>query len=167
MRLNKTMSDAFVRAALADVPTIDYTDADGKLLSEAVLNAYPDALKEAIKKDNSILDWIPVERVYINEISQSVYLRCTSHRVKQVAAKVADQLTKLAEAEDAQCQRNCALKTKLTAAVAGCSTLKQLKASLPEFEKYMPTEPDKGTNLPALANVVSDFMAAGWPKKGE
>lgn len=167
MKLNQSMRDAFVRAVLADVPTVDYTDAAGNLLREAVSRAYPEALKEAISKDKSVLDWIPTDRVYISEVSQSFYLPCTEHKGEIVAASVAAQLTEIANAKDVQHQRNRELKSKLVSAVAGCSTLKQLKAALPEFEKYMPLEPDKSANLPALANVVSDFVAAGWPKKGE
>ena len=40
-----------------------------------------------------------------------------------------------------------------------------LAAMLPEFEKYLPSEtPALDRTVPAVANVVTDFMRAGWPK---
>jgi phosphoglycolate phosphatase-like HAD superfamily hydrolase len=53
---------------------------------------------------------------------------------------------------------------KLKGIIEGCTTLKQLKILLPEFEKYMPTETAPTKNLPAVANVVADLTKLGWPK---
>ena len=40
--------------------------------------------------------------------------------------------------------------------------MKDLEDNLPEFEKYMPAESEPPSkNLPALANIVADFQAAG------
>ena len=54
---------------------------------------------------------------------------------------------------------------KLKSIIDGCTTLKQLKTLLPEFEKYMPTEEAPTKNLPAVANVVADLTKLGWPKE--
>jgi hypothetical protein len=57
-----------------------------------------------------------------------------------------------------------AVCNKLKGVIDGCSTLKQLKTLLPEFEKYFPTEAQPTKNLPAVANVVADLTKLGWPK---
>lgn len=43
--------------------------------------------------------------------------------------------------------------------------MKALRAAMPEFAKYLP-EADKAPDrsLPVVANVVSEFTKAGWPK---
>ena len=47
----------------------------------------------------------------------------------------------------------------------GASTRKGLADALPEFEKYLPAdEPAAVRSLPVVANVVADFVKAGWPK---
>lgn len=57
-------------------------------------------------------------------------------------------------------------RASVRSAIYGCSTLKQAKERLPEFEKYLPAERDGKyiPNLPAVANLVTEMMNAGWPK---
>ena len=58
------------------------------------------------------------------------------------------------------------LRQKITAVIAACSTLKQAKEALPEFEKYFPAEPEKiDRSLPVVGNLVTDLTKAGWPAK--
>ena len=72
------------------------------------------------------------------------------------------ELTVIAEAYAQQEASREELELKLKGVVNGCNTLKQLKEALPEFEKYMPAESEPPSkNLPALANIVADFQAAG------
>ena len=53
------------------------------------------------------------------------------------------------------------MKKKIT-----CKTRAALAAALPEFEKYLPAdEPKALRSLPSMANVASEFVKAGWPKK--
>lgn len=57
------------------------------------------------------------------------------------------------------------LETKLQAVAESCTTRKALLNALPEFEKYLPADDAAACrSLPVVANVVSDFMKAGWPK---
>lgn len=56
-----------------------------------------------------------------------------------------------------------ALESKVSGVVNSCSTRKALLDLVPEFEKYLPEEPTKGTMLPALANLAADLVKAGWP----
>ena len=57
------------------------------------------------------------------------------------------------------------LELQLNGVIRSCTTLKSLLKALPEFEKYMPTDADAPTSrmTPVIANVVSDFVKAGWP----
>ena len=58
------------------------------------------------------------------------------------------------------------LRQKVTAVIAACTTLKQAKEALPEFEKYLPAEPGKvDRSLPVVGNLVADLAKAGWPAK--
>ena len=58
------------------------------------------------------------------------------------------------------------LRQKVTAVIAACSTLKQAKEALPEFEKYLPAEPGNvDRSLPVVGNLVADLAKAGWPAK--
>lgn len=57
------------------------------------------------------------------------------------------------------------LQTRLKGVAYACTTRKQLEEALPEFSSYLPEEEAKAAkNLPAVANVLSDFVKAGWPK---
>lgn len=59
------------------------------------------------------------------------------------------------------------IDTKLSATIANVTTLKALKALLPELDKYMPVETETSKNPPAVANLISDMVKAGWPKDGK
>lgn len=76
------------------------------------------------------------------------------------------EMRELKSAWDAQTASRNALESKLNAIIGGCTTLKQAMERLPEFVKYLPQE--RGgkviSTLPAIANVVADLTAAGWPK---
>ena len=79
-------------------------------------------------------------------------------------------LTKIANKSVEQKKKIDELESTIRGIVGGCSTLKQLREALPEFAKYMPTEQEPLSKcLPALANVVADFQAAGFkfPKNNE
>jgi hypothetical protein len=78
-----------------------------------------------------------------------------------VNSQVEGLLTALAH----QVERINALRTKLSATADAVSTRKALIDLLPEFEKYLPADESKAVaSLPAVANVLSDFVKAGWPK---
>lgn len=79
--------------------------------------------------------------------------------------KVWKKLEALAGQLHRQQQTRSALKDRLRSVAYACSTRKALLAALPEFEKYLPEdEPAALRTLPVVANVVADFVKAGWPK---
>lgn len=57
------------------------------------------------------------------------------------------------------------LRDKLSTIVYGLTTTTALEKALPEFAKYLPKAAAKTDNLPAVANLVTDFVKAGWPKE--
>jgi hypothetical protein len=72
-----------------------------------------------------------------------------------------DHLKALAHEQN---QARTRLRNQLEQAAASATTTKALAEMFPEFAKYLPAEETKARNLPAIANVVADFVKAGWPK---
>ena len=155
MKLTKYQKQGIARAIIQDLPPVDYKKrreelqaAIVKLMSAPVAKlykVYPNALRRTYV-DNYVLgeshndNWI---------VSGDV----TDKQVEALAKKYRDET-------DAR----YAAKRQLERAIDGCNTLKQLRTTLPEFEKYYPTEEQPTKNLPALANVVADLSRLGWPK---
>jgi len=162
MKLNKTHREAFVRAVMADVPTVDYD----QLIRDVALKAAVDQLPPDVRKvwDN------PDLRAYVN----TRYIYAVGFKGVAIPAQGGDEFefTEAAKAElkdldakqSAQETHLDELEAKLRAAIYSCSTRKQLAELLPEMEKYLPPEGSATRNLPAVANLVSDLMQAGWPK---
>lgn len=75
------------------------------------------------------------------------------------------QVQQLRAEREAQRSQPKDLSNKLRAAAKAHSSVKALRAAMPEFAKYLP-EADKAPDrsLPVVANVVSEFTKAGWPK---
>lgn len=170
MRLTNTLRQAFVRAAMQDVPTIDYEAAIRKRAVELVYAALPKAaqqlwddpknqrlLKCTSRSFGGVSVYLPTYPGGADVgFDDNLYLR---------AEHIADpQLKRLVTDNKAQESQMKALKAKLEGAVAGYSTAKQLREAMPEFAKYLPEEATRTSNLPALANVLTDFVEAGWPK---
>ena len=49
--------------------------------------------------------------------------------------------------------------------MSGMTAWRWNRGDLPEFAKYLPKAVAKTDNLPAVANLVADFVKAGWPKE--
>lgn len=167
MRLTNTIKDAFIRSAMNDVPKIDYDEQAKKLADEAVDRLTPPALKRALQSDTAILTWLDRRYAHFPSGLGSCFLTCPSEVVDRIRKDplVWGQITVLGGQAAEQFKARSKLEAKLRAAAGACTTRKQLEAALPEFVKYLPTEETATVNLPAIANLVTDFMAAGWPKQ--
>lgn len=156
MKLNKFEKQAIVRAIMADVPEVDKDKRRAtiqaevvKLMSPAVHKVY-NTVPFALRKQHigdlvyNGTNW-DARDIVAGDVSEA--------DIKKVCLPYKEEDTKRHDAYAA-----------LTGAVEACSTLKQLKERLPEFEKYYPTEAQPTKNLPALANVVADLARLGWPK---
>jgi hypothetical protein len=161
MRLTNYMRDAFICAAMNDVPQVDYDPAIREAATKAALANLPMKV-QAVWSDPETRQHL--ETTYCSfghRFTINVPGACTKeHRAIAEAAALP-----LVEKSDAQRKSRDALQSKLRAVAYGVTTRKALVDALPEFEKYLPAdEPAAIKTLPVLANVVTDFVKAGWPK---
>lgn len=151
-----------MRAAMADVPQEDYQAKIHKLIQDDAIAQLPPKIK-AIAQDKDLRHFLKREVHYIPgyDCSNVAVLHPTYQRSPSVNTQVEAWLVDLAH----QKERINALKAKLQATADAVTTRKALVALLPEFEKYLPADEAKAiATLPAVANVLSDFVKAGWPK---
>lgn len=167
-RLTNDMRNTFIAKVMEDVPQVDYEQKIRDAVNKAAFAALPKQVKALY--DN------PETRGYVNIANDNLY-RSDRNVPRSVSfslpARNDKELEKIVRAaSDAlldqwieQEKQRRSLKEKLRAVAFHCTTLKQLADAFPEFARYLPKdELDATRNLPALANVVSDFVKAGWPK---
>lgn len=163
MKLTNTIRDAFVRAALSDVPHVDYQAKTIKVVTDDAIQQLPPKVR-AIYKDKELSHFIRHTNGYFGCAYVSIPNGGSSSEFKlsqEAAAKVQD----FKIADDAQNAQRKRLRDQLHAVAYSVSTRKALVDALPEFEKYLPADEAAACKtLPAIANVVSSFVAAGWPK---
>lgn len=168
MKLSNSMRSAFIRSVMDDVPSIDYQEQAEKLIHEYALSLLPAPLRRALEINPALKCWLVTNyqqapyglgafyTYKLDGINDDLLVRNSALRLK---------MDELAELSSNQRKARSALTDKLRDASNACSTRKQLLQALPEFEKYMPAAPDAKTgNLPATINLVTDLVAAGWPK---
>ena len=171
MRLTNTLRKAFVHAVMDDVPSVDYQEQARELMNKAAEQNLPDALKRAIALDPSIRDWIESRFHHVGKYPLSgMFLLGTREALDQLDKDEALQ-QKLQVLSDALAEQNkcrSQLQEKMEGIAASCTTRKQLLEALPEFEQYLPEEiAASSRSVPALANLLADLTAAGWPKQGK
>jgi hypothetical protein len=165
MRLTKTIREAFVRAAMDDVPKVDYQAQIHKLIQDDAISKLPPKIK-AIALDKDLRHFVKTETHYIEGFNISNVR--VMHPEYSRSPNVDTQVKALLIDATNQRERMKALKDKLTATAEAVTTRKALVELLPEFEKYLPADEAKAVaSLPAIANVLSDFVKAGWPKQNQ
>lgn len=167
MKLTNTIRDAFVRSVMNDVPVIDYEEPARKELEKTALSLVPPAIRKAwLDKDQR--QFINSGSVTVNRfVSASVPEPRGWQEGRAFHEKVL-QATNIAELKakyEAQQSQRSALESKVRGVAYGMTTRKALADALPEFAKYLPADEAAAIrSLPVIANVVSDFVKAGWPK---
>lgn len=168
IRLTNYIRDAFINAAMNDVPQVDYQAQIIKLVMEDITKQLPIVIQDALNS--------PAAKDYISKISASyggVYIEVPGTVAQRyhhptLTKPAQAKLEKLVAAKDAQTTERSVLRGKVHAAAYGCNNRKALAELLPEFEKYLPAEEEKTCRtLPAVANLMADFSKAGWPKDGK
>lgn len=159
MKLTKTMRDAFVRAAMDDVPKIDYDEQQRKLVVDDAISQLPPKVR-AIYNDEATKPYVHTTYAYrlggFSVPSAGSYEASESVRVEYA------RIEGLAKSQNDARNELCG---KLNGCAASVTTRKALAELLPEFEKYLPVdEPAAIRTLPVVQNVVADFVKAGWPK---
>lgn len=155
MRLTETLRDAFVRAVMADVPRVDYETMIADEARRMSIANMPKWLQDACAKHKELLGYL---RTTSDWASGASFFTAGPRTEENKAA-----LARLVEQKSEQRSARQALEGKLKNAARGCNTVKQLADALPEFAKYLPKENAVDRSVPAMANVVADFMKAGWP----
>ncbi|MHB8915387.1 MAG: Nmad5 family putative nucleotide modification protein [Thiobacillus sp.] len=160
MKLTKIDKLAFVRAVMNDVPQVDYNEMVRNLAISDLVSRFPDEIK-AIWKN-------PALRAYIARDTHFHYGRSINGFMGPsgtLSAETKAEILRLDELNSSQLATRRSLKESVQAVINGCSTLKQAKDRMPEFEKYLPSERAPVTqNLPAISNVVAELTKVGWPK---
>lgn len=167
MRLTKADKEAFVRAVMDDVPKVDYDEQAKKLVMEELVERMPAEVKAVYK---TAPEWLTSNYICLRGNLQSFYgpaRKCTD--TKELAPRLSEKLSELSAAKKEQTGTRSEIRSKVQATIDSCTTLKQAKERLPEFEKYLPAERGgfSTANLPAVTNLVADLMNLGWPKTQE
>lgn len=163
MRLTNYQRDAFIRAVMDDVPKKDFDERIRKAAVEAQLKTMP---KEAVKlwNDPETRGWLEQTSVVVGGIS--VYVPCRSgSSYSALRDRLYTELKPLADEALEHSNMLARLRERLRQVAYSVTTRKALAAALPEFEKYLPADDVAAVKtLPVVANVVADFVKAGWPK---
>lgn len=168
MKLTNYIRDAFIDAALADVPKgCDHEDQIRKIAAADLISQAPAAIQKAWK-DPNLIGYIRRRSDSFGDV-QVAYPSETdgwsSGGKRQLTADAKMKVDKLAAEMVADFALRKDLRQKLKGAAYACSSSKQLRELLPEFSKYLPAEEEKTCRtLPAVANIMADFTKAGWPK---
>lgn len=167
MRLTKHIREAFVRAAMDDVPQIDYQQQANELATKAMAEKMPPEVKKLAANEKTRA-WLNTGFVSLPGLFSSLHTVRPEDGygfIEQNCPAVWGKMVKLYELHHAQREKLAALRIKLESCAESVTTRKALAELLPEFEKYLPADNEAAIKtLPAVANVVADFAAAGWPK---
>lgn len=158
MRLTNYMRDAFVSAAMNDVPREDFEDQMQTLLIKAAISYLPPKVR-ALYDDPATRDFI-----------RHTQLPCGFNYtyvpgLGTLPVGTQEKYNGLKEKQKEQEASRRELTVQLRGVAYSARTRKALVALLPEFEKYLPADDSAACKtLPAIANVMADFAKAGWPK---
>lgn len=167
MKLTNYMRDAFILAAMNDVPKVDYDEQLRKTAQSVIEAKFAKAFPGIDYKAACESGWLERCGVRVPALG-NIYTWAPGYNVLKDDPKVWAKLEELARKHDDQQAARKGLEDKLHAVAYACATRKALAEMLPEFTKYLPAEADKGgRSLPVVANVVTDFVKAGWPKGGK
>ena len=157
MKLNNYTKQAIHKAIMNDVPKVDRFKRREAIQADLVKAMSP-AVRKLYKANPSAL-----RTSYMGDL---VYDGVSNRSRDVVVGDVSEAaIEKICEPYKAEEDARWQVNQKLKGIIDGCTTLKQLKTLLPEFEKYMPTEEAPTKNLPAVANMVADLTKLGWPKE--
>lgn len=165
MKLTNNIRDAFVRAVMQDVPKIDFDEQARKLVLDDSAAQLPPKIK-ALVRSAETAPFVRTTDYWTNMSDLGIYKAYAASGDKY--APTPDTLLELKRLNDLKREQEAtrsALRARLKSVALGATTRKALADALPEFEKYLPADEAKAVrSLPIVANVVADFVKAGWPK---
>ena len=166
MRLTNYIREAFVKSAMQDVPAPEnFEEKVHAIVKQDAFDQMPGKIR-AISQDKELAWYLNQSSYYFyRQPFSSVYINTPRGKDYKPSAKAQKQINEIAAAAEADKEMRSSLKSKLMAAAQACTSTKQLRELLPEFDKYLPLEAETTCRtLPAVANIMSDFVKAGWPK---
>lgn len=157
MRLTQSMCDQFVNSVMSDVPSVDYGTEIADRARQMSRANMPPWLQDCCAKHKDLEGFLQTGTHWGTPTSYYLAGPLTAENVASLEA--------LVKAARQQQDARADLRRKLLNSLAACSTVKQLADTYPEFAKYLPKEASATVDrtVPA-ANVVADFVKAGWPK---
>lgn len=173
MKLTNHLRDAFVRAVMNDVPDTDYAAEQQRVATEWAVSIMPPKVR-AVWDDKNLRHYIEAhhysQQLCFDDIGdgQQLWVGGFSIPAPHDLHEQMDDATKrtlytLEAQSNEQHRRRRELREKLGIIVYALTTTAALEKALPEFAKYLPKATSK--NLPAVANLVTDFVKAGWTKE--
>lgn len=163
MKLTNYLRDAYITSVMRDVPYEAYEDQIHKQILDDAVAQLPAAVK-VVWKDPKLQGYIELSSVSPVARTGCVQVPCLGSKNFKLTGAAMTRVLELVNLRDEQSSHLNSLRTRLRSIAYGCTTRKALAEALPEFEKYLPKEDETSRNLPVIANVVSDFVKAGWPK---
>lgn len=161
MRLTNSMRDAFIRAAMDDVPSIDYAEKIREKAIAFAVGKLPPKVK-AVWNDKKTRSYVSTYFIHIN--SSIAVPAGDMSKDSALYSEIKSHVLPLIEMDSQQRRSRAELAEKLRQVAYSCSTVHALAEAMPEFKKYLPKEDEKSKTLPAISGVVADFVRAGWPK---
>jgi len=166
MKLTKIHRQAFVRAVMQDVPTVNFDDQIHKFVKERAIEYLPPQLRP-VALDKDLSGFLSMDTMWFEQHRTGVgAVRVFAARSGGFRLNDKDQahISKLMNEAERQIEDRKSLQERIEGVIASCITLRQATERLPEFVKYLPAEQEKTNNLPAIANIVADLAKRGWPK---
>ncbi len=159
------MRDAFVRRVMDDVPSVDYDEAIRAEVMKSAIAALPLKVR-AVWSDKVLRGYINTSFFSAaNGVSVAGVPMPNGENYKTAKEHLNDAVIELVASRKTQMDRRDALFSKLKQCAYSVTTRKSLAGMLPEFEKYLPADETAALrSVPVVANVVADFVKAGWPK---
>lgn len=174
MRLTKSHKDAFVKAVLDDVPSIDYNEQVRALILDDSISQLPKELQSFARdpKTTELINsqWKTIEKPRDKEGRWVGSIGCTikgaSSEDYKPSKKAQAQLDKWLPALVEQSNARLKLERDLYNTILAFSTVKQAQEAFPEFVKYLPVIVKKGELLPSTINknILIELARAGFPK---
>lgn len=177
-RITDSIRSAFVTSVMKDTPSVDYLEQRRKVIQDHLFAIAPPAVLR-IYKDKDLQRYLRPDTVLYESEGRGRYSwglgkfwlvpdvdGNTTYEI--VDKEVLKKLVAIDNADTAQTKQHSELSIKLLATIKAFNTVKQARDALPEFVKYLPDEADpKCKTLPAINDLVTDLVKAGWPDKGK
>jgi len=175
MKLTNSLRAAFIRAVMNDVPEADYAAEQQRIATEWAVSIMPPKVR-AVWDDKDLRHYIELhyysQLLQFDDIDDGRQLRVSDLYIpaprdlhSQMYKNTQRTLYSLEILANEQAAHRHELYEKLRSLINGLTTTTALEKALPEFAKYLPKAVAKTDNLPAVANLVADFVKAGWPKE--